>query len=871
MDARPKTVRDILHTGDQYIIPLFQRYYSWQKTHWERLRKDIWALMEDDAKPVHFLGPLVCTPTAHYPGAVPAYQLIDGQQRLTTLTLLLAAVRDVAVARNIADLPEELTEDYLLHKRKQGMERYKVLPRLGDREALTTIVEGGDTTPYAESGVFHAWKYFKRHAEHWAREESDARLRQLVDTVTRRLALVVVTIEGENPYEIFESLNSKGLPLEEGDLIRNFVFMQVPLSGQQEFFDKHWKALEDMFAATDSHEAVPMTPFYRDYLMRRGTYSKEDATFLDFKKQQKDAALTPEQQVKELLHYASLDLMLRRPRTVGGASLRRLLCWVEAMEMATAYPLLLALLDRNHRGQLSDSDLDGCLLDIVSFVLRRSICGETTRQYNKWFADAIGVIKDDPRTDLQQYWLRRRWPDDSALCDRLISFPIYRRESRKARVILESIEESYGHKEKVDLGTLSIEHVMPQTIGKNTAGKSWQAALGDGWQALHDQWLHTLGNLTLTGYNPDLSNAAFDKKKAFLSSSHLELNRHFEALSVWTVDEIKKRAVALAEVVARLWPRPVSDVVYAASAEALPEPEGMTDRKKRQLEYWRHLDVRLEDRGIPQDMIQPQPSTCIDVPIGVTDSVDIEMGFLQQNKRLYVSLVLAGDVGEAIAVGLVEMKAEIERETGYQVEWSEGEISVVDEDISVWDRDDWPVQHDWIGDRLMDFMRVFKPRVEALEKKVLEDPKLRQQVEDRRMLVAYWTACANVFAGARLCIRVGDAGRGRHYCRFEQPEQDVSPGVWYSKKHQMLGVYFRVGSRAPTKTRTAFREVTGAGLQELKTAIGPGVELDDPYLVVSQKAVIDDPSIWRIQHEWLRIQAEKLMDELAPRLGLELP
>ncbi len=89
MDARPKTVRDILHTGDQYIIPLFQRYYSWQKEHWDRLRKDIWALMEDESKPVHFLGPLVCTPTSHFPGSVPAYQLIDGQQRLTTLTLLL--------------------------------------------------------------------------------------------------------------------------------------------------------------------------------------------------------------------------------------------------------------------------------------------------------------------------------------------------------------------------------------------------------------------------------------------------------------------------------------------------------------------------------------------------------------------------------------------------------------------------------------------------------------------------------------------------------------------------------------------------------------------------------------------------------------
>jgi uncharacterized protein with ParB-like and HNH nuclease domain len=111
MDARPKTVRDILHTGDQYIIPLFQRYYSWKKEHWDRLRKDIWALMEDESKPVHFLGPLVCTPTSHFPGSVPAYQLIDGQQRLTTLTLLLAALRNVAMSRGLTNLAEEVSED----------------------------------------------------------------------------------------------------------------------------------------------------------------------------------------------------------------------------------------------------------------------------------------------------------------------------------------------------------------------------------------------------------------------------------------------------------------------------------------------------------------------------------------------------------------------------------------------------------------------------------------------------------------------------------------------------------------------------------------------------------------------------------------
>ena len=228
MQAQPKTIRDILHTGDQYIIPLFQRFYSWEKTHWERLRMDIWALMENGAKPVHFLGPLVCTLPPRLPGNSSAFQLIDGQQRVTTLTILLAAIRDVARSRNLNDFAEEVTEDYLLFKRKQGSDRYKVLPRLGDREVLTAMVEGHDMTGFADSRVFEAWKYFHRHVQHLSRKDTQNQLAKLLDVITTRLNLVAVLIDGENPYEIFESLNSTGLPLMESDLIRNFVFMDHP-------------------------------------------------------------------------------------------------------------------------------------------------------------------------------------------------------------------------------------------------------------------------------------------------------------------------------------------------------------------------------------------------------------------------------------------------------------------------------------------------------------------------------------------------------------------------------------------------------------------------------------------------------------------
>jgi hypothetical protein len=869
MDARPKTVRDILHTGDQYIIPLFQRNYSWKKEHWDRLRKDIWALMEDGAKQMHFLGPLVCTQTAHFPGSVPAYQLIDGQQRLTTLTVLLAAVRDVALARGLKELPEEVSEDYLLHKRKTGTERYKVLPRLGDREVLTAIIEGQDPAQFSGSGIVDALRYFRRHVGHLARQNSEQQLRKLLDAVAARLSLVVVTIDSENPYAIFESLNATGLPLEESDLIRNFIFMQVPLAKQQDFQDHHWKPLEAMFEETDDSKSVPMTPFYRDYLMRNGRYSREDATFVDFKTHQSDSKLTPEQQVKELLHYAELDLMLRRPRAVKHPRLSQLLCQVADMDIATAYPLILHLLDRNRRGTLSADGLEGCLQDLVSFVLRRSICGETTRQYNKWFVEVISAIKENPRQDLSQYWLRRRWPDDMTLKERLADFPIYWREGKKTRVILESIEQSFGHKEKVDLRNLSIEHVMPQTISNNTAGRSWKTMLGDTWEELHDKHLHTIGNLTLTGYNPDLSNSSFDRKRQLLEESHLELNKVFGALPAWTAEDIKRRSAALADVVMRLWPRPLTESVYVASTEAQREPEGLSNNERKYLEYWRQMDARLEERGVPQDLIVPSVSNCIRIPVGKKRAMFLQLGLWRQ-KNLYVSLLPAGALGQAIYQRLAAKPSDIEAQTGYALKWKDEdfEVYVSEDDVDWSDKDDWPIQHDWLGDHLEDFMRVFPYLVDKLETELEVDPKLLQKEEARHLLCEYWACCATEFTGSRLSFRKGEIERGQHYCRFDDMEDGIGFGLSFDMKHSLVGVYFRIWKDAGRGLKTAFKSTVEEGRIEMRTAIGPEFEWEDPYLTAYTAAQIGEKDGWPTQHKWLRDRAEKMYAELSKRLNL---
>lgn len=413
MDARAHSVRGILQPQVQYLIPFFQRHYSWRRRNWERLRADLWALVEDErTNSHHFIGPLVCTQTKNVPGEPSRFQLIDGQQRLTTLTIFLAALRDVARELGFDDLAEEVMEDYLIHKRKKDLQRFKVIPRLGDREVLTAVIDGKLDNHHQRQHVTQAWQYFRQAISEWATDDPEKKLRKLFVTATERLSLVVITIDGENPYEIFESLNSTGLPLEESDLIRNFLFMQVKIEDQAAFNAEHWIPFERLFEQMGEFTAKQQTAFYRTYLMRNGVYSKPKFTFVEFKEQNRERDLKTDNQIKELTRFARFATMLEQPKTCDDQLLRDALTEIAALDISTAHPLIINLLDRHEAKSLGRDGLLACLSDLSSFVVRRSVCGESTRNYGRWFCEAAAAIGDNPEKNLQSYWLRRGWPDD---------------------------------------------------------------------------------------------------------------------------------------------------------------------------------------------------------------------------------------------------------------------------------------------------------------------------------------------------------------------------------------------------------------------------------------------------------------------------
>jgi hypothetical protein len=653
---------------------------------------------------------------------------------------VLATIRDVARARGLTELAEEITEDYLIHKRKQNVERFRVLPRIGDRDALKAIIEGENLAPFAQLRLVHAWRFFRRQILHHARRNPDTALRNLFDTITQRISLVVITIDGENPYEIFESLNATGLPLAESDLIRNFVFMQVPLADQDAFDRDHWSPLERNFASWGDDRSAAMTDFYRDYLMRNGCYSREKSTFVGFKQQQDERGLSAEAQALDLQHYAPLAVQIRKPEMCKSARISRCLSDISLTDIGTARAFVMHLLDRHARGNLTEDSLLNCLCDLISFVLRRTVCGESTRPYSRWFVEAIGVIGVEPVEDLRRYWFERGWPDDAAFTRGLGEFQLYKREPRKARMMLEALERAIRHKEQVVLQSLTIEHVLPQTVTNDDAGKAWMDALGADWEDLHERYVHVLGNLTLTGYNPELGKMGFADKQAVYRDSHIGLNRHFNGQAPWNAESIKNRTTLLAGQICQIWPRPTGGQSYATTLEEDPNTQQASPARRRNLEYWKAFLKHWEEGlGLPRPM--PSDTAELIIPMDKERGISIHLWQYRRERKMVAYVRFEGKRGRGIYNRLHEVAKEIDDRIEGDLVWDwpvKNSFAVSEEDIDFSDPNDWEIQHAWLNEELSDLVEALIPEL-AQDDEHDDDEQKECEGARARLLYRFWT------------------------------------------------------------------------------------------------------------------------------------
>ena len=564
MKATETNLLTLLKKSEQFIIPIYQRTYSWTRKECQQLLDDIFRAGENNQVRAHFVGSFVYiekglySATAHSP-----LMVIDGQQRLTTITLLLEALaRRVGNAEPLENFTaDKIRRYYLIDDREEGDDRFKLLLTQTDKETLLAIVQQQPVPAEHSVRIAENLDFFVQAIEGIPED----RLHQLWIGVSKLTAVdIALDRDQDNPQLIFESMNSTGLDLSQADLIRNYVLMGLEPSHQIALYEHHWRPMELGFS--QQSYSTNFDGFMRHYLtVKTGDIPKISAVYEAFKSHASQPEVETEgidalvQDLKAYSRYYcafALDAETDKGLADAFRDLRELRADV-------VYPLLLELYDDYETGVLPRDDFEAAVRLIESYIFRRAVCAIPTNSLNKTFSNfGKGLSKDRYLESIEASFhllpSYRRFPTDDEFKRELVVRDLYnfQRRSYWLRRI-----ENYRRKERVAVDEYTIEHIMPQN---ENLSEEWQHALGFDWERVHQTKLHTLGNLTLTAYNSEYSDRPFvekrdlqvgDKQLGF-KYSPLRLNEGLGGLDVWDEAAIDKRARRLADLAPKIWEEP---------------------------------------------------------------------------------------------------------------------------------------------------------------------------------------------------------------------------------------------------------------------------------------------------------------------------
>jgi alkylated DNA nucleotide flippase Atl1 len=551
----------------QFLVPLYQRPYSWGDDQLSQLWTDILAeadrLREGEEGTGHFVGSVVLAPSphAHASAGLAQWLVVDGQQRLTTLLVLLAAIRD-HVRDADPDTAMRIDVEYLINQFEKDDRRLRLLPTQADRDAFRACIlrlPGADVA----GGVGDAYRRFRSNLAAFDDPEDPNDVARIEQVVRSRLRLVEITSElGDNVHRIFQSLNNTGLKLSQADLLRNHLFMLLPTRSEQVYGD-YWlpmqRALGDnlelliwLDELLNGNDKVKQTEVYRAQADRLERLGGDEGRIAEW--------------VVALSRRSALLRLALDPRDEPDPEVRAALLRLNDWGGQASYPATMLLLERRSHGRLDSAAVARGLLTVESFLVRRMIAGVPTNNINR-ILNAVPreIARDEDAVGALQAYLsgtRRFWPSDADMRAAVRTQPFYWSGRGPQRsYVLRRIEESYNAAEPVDfaLAKPTIEHIMPQKLTD-----AWRSALdADATAAdmtvaeLHESLVHTLGNLTLSALNGPLANHPFEKKKEILQKGSLAMNDEVIAETHWGTAEIHARADRLADRIIRLWPGPL--------------------------------------------------------------------------------------------------------------------------------------------------------------------------------------------------------------------------------------------------------------------------------------------------------------------------
>lgn len=566
LQAGETTLNKLLNTSRQFIVPIFQRNYSWQKSQYEQLWFDILRASKFKEKQNHFIGSIVYIDMGTPAGRPQQLLLIDGQQRLTTISILLCAIKDYVQKFNLETKLINLAKiknQFLYNSDEIDEDRYKLLLNVQDKETYIKLIDNTIfTVNKPATNIIKCYEFFYERIEDFIKQHGQ------IDEIYAgifKLSLVSISLDkdSDNPQMIFESMNSTGKDLSQTDLLRNYLLMDLTPEKQTRLYKTYWKPMEELFGEDIyKNDVNKFDYFIRDFLTLKsdtGYICKINNVYENFKRYYLDNNCEKFAVLKDLFtyakYYACIDLLQEKDDELK-------LYWQEfkKLDSHVVYPFLLKLYDDYSRQILIKEDFKKILQVVISYLWRRAICEIPTNSLSKTFATLYQAVdKDDYVNSIIKAFVfkssYKRFPSDYEVREKLQTKDIYHFRLRK--YLLEALE-NYYHKEPIDLNTANytIEHIMPQNIEHNL---SWQQMLGEDWQEVHSLYLHTLGNLTITGYNAEMSNKSFWEKvngESGFKHSHLKLNESIAQCDVWNKKSIQRRTNILTDIILKIWKYP---------------------------------------------------------------------------------------------------------------------------------------------------------------------------------------------------------------------------------------------------------------------------------------------------------------------------
>ncbi|MGL2720854.1 GmrSD restriction endonuclease domain-containing protein [Helicobacter pylori] len=663
----------------QFVIPIYQRVYSWGKEHCKQLWDDIIKTGGNDQIEGHFIGSIVFVHDGIYTTNYNELLIIDGQQRLTTITLLLIALR------NYLNDEDEFLEKfscqkiqnrYLINNDEKGDKKFKLILSEPDRDTLLSLIDKNRRKPSElSSKIVENFKLF----EEWIRKNTGK-----LETIFKgldKLMVVEISLERgkDNPQLIFESMNSTGKDLTQTDLIKNYILMGLEPEEQKIFYEKYWRAMEEGFEQSEREELF--NKFVKHYLtIKTREIPNINKVYEAFKRYQQERGIETEALLQDLQKYCGFFCQIVFKKEAD-KDLNKALGFLVDLKMDVIYPLLLELYSDYSDGVLSKQDFIPIIYLIESYICRRAVCGLGTNSLNKIFASFTRHIqKNEYFESLEAHFgsliKEQRFPGDDEfknsfttkeLCDS--------NKTEKARYYLERLE-NFDTEEPVNTQKCTTEHIMPKKLDEK-----WKKDLGQDHERIHNQYLHTIGNLTLTGYNSKYSNRSFQEKRDMekgFKQSPLKLNQSLKNLESFGEEEIKKRANDLADLALKIWTYPKLD---AETLEKYKPKKGKKTYDLSSYKFGSHsrelfdilrkeikaLDERITEKFNQEYISYMLDKNFVDIVVQTKDlKLYLNMPFneLQDEKNLARDMTNKGHLGN----GDIEVKLETKENIPYCLE-----------------------------------------------------------------------------------------------------------------------------------------------------------------------------------------------------------